>query len=162
MTSRNVLNNIHSYQPPGKLTESEFIISGILTLGSTGSLPTESTPFDELIWDAFENVVLHFVRIEVFDRMLSWANEEGLKTTRGFGPGTRDGQWPMEERESMFETLPAEKGGAKLKNNGRIHPPKTFAFSLGAGSEIQQAKVLVSCGDCSSASNCPYSGTSVG
>ena len=154
--------NIDEYDPPEPLAEAEYIVPGILTIGDGIHHPgTNASLLDGLVGDAMENVALQLARVEMISTIRDEANRAGLNTTRVFPPGTRGDGWPLENRRFMFEALPTAEIDVYLRDGRVTEPRKTFAFAMGIGAEIEQADLMLSCGDCSYAENCPYVGSIV-
>lgn len=155
-------SGIERFDPPTPLTESEYIIPGVLTIGDgvtnadviEGLLPT-------LVADAMENVALQFARVSLLTEIKDWASENGYNTTRVFPPGTRGDGWDLENRRFMFETLDTERIDVFLQKGRITEPRKTFTFAMGVGTDIEQADLLLTCGDCEYVMDCPYVGSMV-
>ncbi|MDZ7849414.1 MAG: hypothetical protein U5K70_00885 [Halodesulfurarchaeum sp.] len=155
-------SGIAGFDPPERLTESDWIVPGVLTIGDgvkdsdsvSGLLPT-------LVADAMENVALQLARISLLTEIKEWASENGYNTTRVFPPGTRGDGWDIENRGFMFERLETEKIDVFLRNSRVTEPRKTFTFAIGLGANIEQADLLLSCGDCEYVTTCPYVGSMV-
>lgn len=151
---------INSYDPPSELVEGEYVVAGVLTLGEVGSRSNAvSSKFEKLVWDAIENATLQKARKVILEDIRGQTEDLEFNTTRVFAPGTRDDTWPLESRKYLFEELPTEEIDVMLKSNGNIEPPKTFTFAMGAGPEIDQAEMLISCAECEIVDDCVYAGS---
>ncbi|MFB6354037.1 MAG: hypothetical protein ABEJ92_08115 [Halobacteriales archaeon] len=160
--SRTAESGIEPYNPPAGLVAGEYVLPGVLTIGE-GLEQTEPTDglLDGLVIDAMENVALQLVRTEVLTGIRDAARDQNLNTTQVYVPGVRADGWDMERRQFMFEALPTERIGAYLRGSGVTDPPKTFAFAMGLGADIQQSDFLLSCANCGLLADCPYVGSVV-
>ena len=148
---------IEAADPPQGLLTGSHVGLGVLTLGSRG--PPEPLPskIDPVVWDALENLTLQDARTTLLEHLLATADRAGFNTTRVYAPGTEIGGWPLSRRQFVFDSLPLDRIDLVVRN-GRPDPEKTLTFAIGLGQEIEQAEVLLSCGDCGRISTCPYAG----
>ena len=147
---------LHWEAPPDDLRAGSHVGLGVLALRTTPPSAMGSK-IDSVVWDALENVALQAARTTLLDSLLSAAEREGYNSTRVHAPGTRPDGWPLAARAVIFEALPVERIGVAIRD-GRPDPPKTLAFAMGLGSELEQAPVLLTCADCEKVTTCPYAG----
>lgn len=155
-------SDIEQFDPPARLLESEFIVSGVLTIGN-GVKNSDSVDglLQTLVADAMENVALQLARVSLLTEIKEWATEIGYSTTRVYPPGTRGDGWDLDNRRFMFETLETERIDVHLRKGRITEPRKTFTFAMGLGTDIEQADLLLTCGDCEYVMDCPYVGSMV-
>lgn len=139
-----------------------MIVPGVLTIGK-GVKNADSVDglLQTLVADAMENVALQMARVCLLTEIKAWATEHGYNTTRVFPPGTRGDGWDVDNRRFMFETLDTESIDVYLHEGRITEPRKTFTFAMGLGTEISQADLLLTCGDCEYVTDCPYVGSRV-
>lgn len=150
---------IEAYDPPAALVSGSHLVVGMIALGTVESTPDGfESKVDTLVWDSLENAALQVAREHVLTEIREATAELGFNTSRVFAPGTRNGEWPLENRRFMFDHLPTEQIGAHLRNEQTPEPPKTLAFAIGVGPEVEQADMLLSCADCDIIDQCVYAG----
>lgn len=150
---------IEAYDPPPELVSGSHLIVGVIALEVESPSPAVfESKVDTLVWDALENAALGIAREQMLTEVQAGTDELGFNTTQVFAPGSGSCEWPIETRRFMFEHLPTEQIGARLANGTTPDPPKTLAFAMGAGSDIEQAELLLSCAECDIIDQCVYAG----
>lgn len=152
-------SGIRAYSPPEPVANAAFVGSIIVTPGGLqyGTDHPDGL-FDDFVRDAIENVAVQRLSAAVGERFRDEANERGYNTTRMFAPGSGVGDWPLENRKYVFDSLPCEEIGVRLSDTGRVRPNKTVSCVIGLGPDIEQAPGLVSCEGCPKLEDCPYAG----
>lgn len=153
-------SGIAVYDPPPDLQGSDYLVIGLVSIGrAIEEADLGETLLEKLIVDALENVAIQFARTVLLTGLRDDVVERGYKTTQVIAPGTGHAEWPVENRQFIYDHLPLDAIDVEVTESGFTTPRKTFSFVLGVGKSIEQADLLLTCRDCDLIGECEYAGT---
>ncbi len=148
------------YHLPDPLQEAELLCFGISTIGGelekrVNALMDEGDYTLSNVLDSVGSAAVDETSDMLGEKLLEFAGQHDLNTTRAFQPGSGASHWKIKNQELIFDYLEPEEIGVDLTPSFTMTPKKSNSFVIGLAEGIKQVDDLFSCVGCER-NDCPY------